>query len=252
MRAGACVAALSSLVACASLGKQSTQPDMRLWPEIRPDVRVESLRVRMYEYSITFAAEVDLAASAIERRAADANVRRNAVLWRVRAIPEMRKACFRLEPISALIDAWILARQMDQLFGKGAGAGAFGAFQSEAVEVSRRLVQQMREIGGSIAVSPEAAAEFEHKFIDPWVTEHPLSDLTFVRESPMGRFADQSPTGGDMLESVGTMEELAISLSQQARIYLAELPRQVRGEVDLMRFDMLSPKVSRRCRATCT
>jgi hypothetical protein len=91
MRAGACLT-LSSLVACASLGKQSTQPDMRPWPEIRPDVRVESLRARMYEYSITFAAEVDLAAAAIERRAADANVRRNALLWRVRAIPEMRKA----------------------------------------------------------------------------------------------------------------------------------------------------------------
>ena len=45
-----------------------------------------------------------------------------------------------------------------------------------------------------------------------------------------------------MLASVGTMEELMISLSQQARIYLAELPRQVRGEVDLMRFDMLSPE----------
>ena len=56
----------------------------------------------------------------------------------------------------------------------------------------------------------------------------------------MGRFADQSPAGGDVFESVGTIEELAVSLSQQARIYLADLPRQVRGEVDLMRFDMLS------------
>ena len=45
-----------------------------------------------------------------------------------------------------------------------------------------------------------------------------------------------------MFESVGTIEELAVSLSQQARIYLADLPRQVRGEVDLMRFDMLSPE----------
>ena len=198
--------------------------------------------MRMHEYSITFAADVDLAATAIERQAADSTVRRNAILWRVRAIPEMRKACFRLAPVGALVDAWIFARQMNQFFRDGAGAGAFGAFQPEAVEISRRLVQQMREIGGSIAVSPEAAAEFEHKFIDPWLTEHPLRDITFVRESPMGRFADQSPTGGEMLESVGTMEELAISLSQQARIYLAELPRQVRGEVDLMRFDMLSPE----------
>ena len=99
MRTAACLA-LSSLVACASLGKKPTRPDLKPWPEIRPDFRVEALRARMHEYSITFAAEVDLAATAIERRAADSTVRRNALLWRVRAIPEMRKACFRLEPIS--------------------------------------------------------------------------------------------------------------------------------------------------------
>jgi len=226
-------------VACASLGKKSTQPNLKPWPEIRSDVRAETLRVRMYEYSITFAAEVDLTATAIERRAADSTVRRNALLWRVRAIPEMRKACFRLESVSALIDAWILARQMDQLFSAGAGAGAFGAFQTEAVEASHRLVNQMREIGNSIAVSPEATVEFERKFIDPWVADHPLRDITFVRESPIARFAEQSRARGDTLESVGTIEDLAISLSQQARIYLADLPRQVRGELDLLLSDML-------------
>jgi hypothetical protein len=131
---------------------------------------------------------------------------------------------------------------MHQLFSEGDGAGAFGPFQTEAVEVSRRLLDQMREIGGSIAVSSQAAIEFERKFIDPWITEHPLRDLTFVRESPMGRFADQSRAGGDVFESVGTIEELAVSLSQQARIYLADLPRQVRGEVDLLRLDLLSPE----------
>ena len=38
------------------------------------------------------------------------------------------------------------------------------------------------------------------------------------------------------------MEELAFTLSQQVRIYLADLPRQVRGEVDLMRADVLPPE----------
>jgi len=241
IRTAACLA-LSSLVACASLGKEPTRPDLKPWPEIRPDFRVEALRGRMHEYSITFASEVDLAATAIEQRAADSTVRRNALLWKIRAIPEMRKACFRIEPIGALVDAWIFARQMDQLFSAGAGAGAFGTFQPEAIEVSRRLVDQMREIGGSIAVSPEARAEFERKFIDPWLAEHPLRDITFVRGSPIGRFAEQFPASGDIFQSVGTIEDLAVGLSQQARIYLADLPRQLRGEVDLMRSDILPPE----------
>ena len=63
--------------------------------------------------------------------------------------------------------------------------------------------------------------------------------MTFVRESAIARFAEQSRDSGDTLQAVGTVEELAVTLSQQARIYLAELPRQVRGEVDLLRSDLL-------------
>ena len=216
------------------------QADIKPWPEIRSDFRVETLRARLYEYSITFAAEVDLSASSIEQRTTDATVRRNALLWRIRAIPEMRKACFRMEPVSGLLDAWTLSRQMDQLFSAGAGADAFGTFQPEAVAVSRRLLDQLREIGGSIAMSPEARAAFEHRVIDPWVAEHPLRDITFVRESSVARFSEQVRTLGSVSQSVGTVEELAISLSQQARIYLADLPRQLRGEADLMRLDILA------------
>jgi hypothetical protein len=119
MRTAACLA-LSSLVACASMGQKSTQPNLTPWPEIRFDIRVETLGKRMFEYSITFAAEIELGATAIERRASDATVRRNALLWRVRATPEMRKGVLSA---GAGIDAWILARQMDQLFREGAGAG---------------------------------------------------------------------------------------------------------------------------------
>jgi hypothetical protein len=76
------------------------------------------------------------------RSAFDSPAQRRAL--EAHAILEMRKACFRLEPVSAPVDAWIFARQMDQLFNDGAGAGAFGTLQPEAVEVSRRLVDQLR------------------------------------------------------------------------------------------------------------
>lgn len=238
IRTAACLA-LSGLMACAGVNKKPTRPDLSNWPEIKPDFRVESLRARLFEYSTTFAANVDLTASSIERRATDADVRRNALVWRLRAVPEMRKACYRPGPVGGLIDAWTLARQMDQLFTKGAASDAFGTFQPEVIAVSDRLLEQMQDIGGSIAVSPAAGAQFEQKVIDPWVSTHPVRDLTFVRESPLARFADQAQASDDVFQSVGTMEDLMLGLSQQARIYLADMPRNVRGEVDLLRDEIL-------------
>jgi hypothetical protein len=192
---------------------------------------------------VTFGAQVELAATAIERRASDATVRRNARLWKLGAIPEMRQACFRPEAIGALVDAWTFVRQMDQLFREGSARNAFGPFRLEALEVSGRLVAQMREITASVAVSPEAQVELEHQIIDPWIVEHPLRDITFVRESPIARFAEQSAARGDALQAVGSMEEIVNSLSQQARIYVADLPRQVRGEIDLLWSDVLPPEL---------
>jgi hypothetical protein len=32
-------------------------------------------------------------------------------------------------------------------------------------------------------------SRFEHPIVDPWVAEHPLRDITFVRDSPVARFA---------------------------------------------------------------
>lgn len=238
MGLGACLA-LSALAACGDLGKTPPRANVAAWPQIRDDYRADTLRIRLQEYSITFAADVDLASTSIEQRSTDAAVRRNALLWRLRAVPEMRKACFRTGPLSGLVDAWTLARQMDQLLTTGAGATAFGPFQPEAVEVSRRLLAQMLEVANSIAVSPEARDQLERDVVVPWVATHPLPDLTFVRESPVARFAEQAQARGDVFQSVGTMEELLQSLAQQARIYLADLPKQVRGEVDLLRADVL-------------
>ena len=102
------------------MGNAPVRADLAPWPEIQQDLRVEALRLRLHEYSITFAAQVDIAATAIEQRTADPAVRRNAVLWKLRAIPEMRKACFRPETVGALVDAWTFARQMEQLFSSGA------------------------------------------------------------------------------------------------------------------------------------
>ena len=126
---------------------------------------------RLQEYAITFGAEIDLAAASIERRATDVNIQRNALTWRLRSVPEMRKACFRPEPVPALLDAWTLARQMEALFTTGAAANAFGPFQKDVVDVSSRLAAGVRDIGLYVAVSPDARDRIERDLVDSWAVD---------------------------------------------------------------------------------
>ncbi len=79
--------AIASISACAGLNAKPEPVDLRKWPEIRTDARAEVLKARVRDYAVTFAAEVDLAAMSIERRAVDPDVRRRALLWRLRADP---------------------------------------------------------------------------------------------------------------------------------------------------------------------
>ena len=208
---------------------------------MRTDFRLEVLKGRLQEYAITFGAEIDLVASSIERRTNDVDIKRNALTWRLRSVPEMRKACFRPEPVPALLDAWTLARQMEALFTTGAAANAFGPFQKDVVDVSSRLVTGVRDIGAYIAVSPDARDRIERDLVDSWAVAHPLRDLAFSRESAVARFTEQMRERGEVFQSVGTIEEMLISLTHQMRIYLADMPRQVRGEIDLLRSDAVPP-----------
>ena len=235
-----CVAAMW-LSSCASMQTAPPKPNLSPWPDMRTDFRLEVLKGRLQEYAITFGAEIDLVAASIERRTKDVTIQRNALTWRLRSIPEMRKACFRAEPVPALFDAWTLARQMEALFTTGAEANAFGPFQKDVVDVSSRLVTEVRDIGAYIAVSPDARDRIERDLVDSWAVAHPLRDLAFSRESSVARFTEQMRERGEVFQSVGTIEEMLVSLSSQLRIYAADLPRQVRGEIDLLRSDAVPP-----------
>lgn len=235
-----CVASMW-LSSCASMQTAQPKPNLSPWPEMRTDFRLEVLKGRLQEYAITFGAEIDLVAASIERRTKDVNIQRNALTWRLRSVPEMRKACFRPEPVPALIDAWTLARQMEALFTTGVEANAFGPFQKDVVDASNRLVTGVREIGAYIAVSPDARDKIERDLVDSWAAAHPLRDLAFSRESAVARFTEQMRERGEVFQSVGTIEEMLTSLAHQLRIYAADVPRQVRGEIDLLRSDSLPP-----------
>lgn len=204
-----------------------------------PDYRVRPLTLQMHEYALTFSALVEHGADQIAASTDDSTIRRNALLWKVNAIPAMRVACFRPDPLSACLDAWTLARQMDDFFTTGAGAAVFGDQQAIAVNVSHELAVRIRDIGSSVARSPAEMRTIEQDWIDPWVEANRIDNLHFLRESSIDRFAELAFVQGGTWEQFASIEEQAIRLMVQTRIYLAELPKMARWQAELFREEAL-------------
>lgn len=204
--------------------------------------RYEVLWMHMREFSITFAAEVETCANRIRESSDDPLVHRRSLLWKARSIPEMRKACFRPDPLSALFDAWILSRQMQEFFAKGAGADAFGPFQPEVVAVCEGLVTQILEIRDALKTHDDAMAVTESDLIEPWIAAHPIADFSFNRQSTIAPFAELAPKSGGTFQTVSNINQQITVLTNQIRLALADMPKHVQWEADLIAQELAGPE----------
>ncbi|MHC4990049.1 MAG: hypothetical protein ACYTGC_03625 [Planctomycetota bacterium] len=229
------------LLACFIAGCQGPRAPGRFsgTPAVAKDFNPEAVSVELNEYTATFAASVEHAADRIAAESDDPEVRRNTVLWKLYAPPTMNVACYRYDPIAGLVDAWILARQMEELFTTGVGQDLFGDQQEIAVDVSRALVEQIRAVASDVTLSPEAFEKVEQTDIEAWVHAHPLEGLTFARESSIARFADRAVAARGAFAQVASLEDQMSKISAQARVYLADLPKRFQWHAELLRDDML-------------
>ena len=222
----------ATLTACAA--PRSGQSGADAIDGLRADYRRRALSVAMNEYAAEFAAVVEGAADAIAASADSSDVRRNALLWKMNAIPRARVACFRYAPLAAQFDMWTFALQMEAFFVSGAGREVFGDQQPLAIEASRRLVSEIREIGLRSAESPEALDRVEAEQIMPWVEANPIQSLSFDRRSSIMRYAELTRDQGGSLAQIASMEENFAKLMVMLRVYLAEIPRHARWQAQLL------------------
>jgi hypothetical protein len=209
---------------------------------IASDYRYEVLWSDMREYAITFDAEVEAAANRIRASCDDARIRRNALLWKARSIPEMQKACFRPDPLAALFDVWVFSRQMQDFFSSGAGAEAFGPFQAEVVAVCNGLVERILMIRDSVRTGDDAMSSTESEIIEPWIAAHPIADFSFNRESAIAPFSKYAREGASTFQSVSNINEQITLLTNMLRMALANMPKQVQWEAALILQELAKPE----------
>ncbi len=218
--------------ACANPAKQSTlmkKLDVR-------DVTATEIDVRVTQFILYFSGVVEEGADAIIAQTHDRDIRREAYLWKMNAIPAMYEAGFRRDPLAALIDVWAFCEQMDRYFTNGEGSELFGELQPIAVDASGRLLAEIVRIAG-IVVSPELYERGREKIAE-FAVEHPITSSGFQRESTIALttlVAGAKRRGG---LSVVNIEDGISDIAARLAILNEQLPKQARWQADMILDDV--------------
>jgi len=203
------------------------------------DMTSAELRLKVHAFAGRFEGTVAGAADTILDNADDPVIRRNALAWKLYAVPEGQKAAFHYDPLAGLIDVAALCGQMKQFFGPGGGGqDLFGEWQGVAVQASDRLDEEVWELGESLTLSGDVTEV--RQSVAEWVADHTIDDVTMVRNSTRDLSAKMaSEAGSGAGAAIGGITDTVSDLSDRLTIYAASLPSQARWQAQMLVYDML-------------
>ena len=195
-------------------------------------ISATELHIRIQQMAYRFSDVIEEAANQIMAESSDPMVRRNALLWKMNAIPAAYTAVFQSEPLVALLDAWVFAVQMGQYFEAGRGKDAFGEHHTIALNASRELEAEIEDLARS--VSPTGDISSIKGDVHSWALEHPIESPLFARKTTVTEFADVLAKGAETLGVVGRVTFGIDELATRISLYNEFLPRQARWQAEFL------------------
>ena len=200
-------------------------------------ISTRELGFSMNDFVVRFADQVEESADRISASTKDASVKRNALLWKIHAVPACFHAAAREDAYVAYFDVAVLCRQMVQFFDGGAGRDLFGEQQPIAVDTSRRLLLEMNVIGGTFAPSPEFVKE-DQALMQSFVDNEPIQSLQFARASVIRIYIEKvQPRVEPFFDAVGGLSDSIAALQELVTLYSAEVPKLMRWQLELFAID---------------
>jgi hypothetical protein len=198
------------------------------------------LRARVVEFGRHFSSEVERSADAIIEAADDPEIRRNALLWKMHAIPVAQEAVLQMDPLMALLEVWGLAHQMRVFFETGKGSSVFGAYQDLATAASASLVEHAEELALVVARGGEIADARGRLYA--WAEQNPIETLLFQRASVTGSAAELLRSGerAGAFAVVGDLNATTREIVYRLGLYNEYLLKEVRWHSELFAEDLLT------------
>jgi hypothetical protein len=228
-----------ALVSCKSEAPTRGILRQQIHPEEDVAVNAEQARLRMRALVGPFCGGLESAADEIIAGTTNRAIRREALLWKIEAVPTMRETLFHANPFIALGDTWVLLWQMDQYFENGPGKQALGDSADIAAAECTALEKQLTEVAASFTQSGNVSDV--RGFIEKFAREHPIEHSVASRESVVSYFTKRKlretfsapQAAGDF---VVTMDDV----SRRMDVYTGQLLEQSRWQAELFAMDLAS------------
>ncbi len=205
--------------------KRATKKDFEMSPS--------ELHIRMQELSLFYAGIIEKSGDEIMALTTDPVVKRNALLWKMSAIPAVYKAFLYSYPIVAMIDSWALCLQMKNFFKSEAGQNAFGKWYIYGYDATVMMEAKIVELAKLLSQTDDIS--LLENFVRSWANDHPIQVPLFVRESIIPIVS--SEVGNEAMNAFQAASKLTYQLEDIANrfaIYGDHLPKQARWQAELL------------------
>ncbi|GAA4838807.1 hypothetical protein [Algivirga pacifica] len=197
------------------------------------EITAFDLRQKMHAFLMYFAGTVEETADEIIRSSESMEVKRNALTWKLYAIPAAQRAVLVNDPLIGLFDISILCVQMRNFFLSEEGKDLFGYHQGLVMSQTDSLIVKSVRVYEMLSENrdPTQAAGL----IKDFANDYPIHSLYFNRMSITPFLAEyhDSEKMGLAAMAQGATDNLEI-LTERLNVYIGLLPRQARWEAALL------------------
>ena len=191
---GLALAALCGTLACQ---QQTGHPARQLGQSDMGAFSLDDLHEALDDFEDFFISTVKRTAGDIDAAAADSQMRRNTLLWRVRMIPACRTALKQDDQLRAFLDAWSLSVRQTQFLEDGEGKTLFGPHQPIAIDAAKQIESDIERVG-RLFLSDDRLVQTRVE-VRAFASDHPMRG-TFV--GAYLRMATAKPGGPDPFASI--------------------------------------------------
>jgi hypothetical protein len=234
---------LAVVLVLAATGCQIAAPNIKVQPGglAKEDIALTQNQIRLRVRAMVgpMCGEIEQAADYIAAGTTSHDLKRAALEWKIEAVPTMRGAIFQPDPLTALMDTWVLCNQMADYFETGPGKAALGNSSPTAVATCRRLEETVAQVAATMTVSGDVSKL--RALVRQWAADHPIKNSIAGRESFLSHVLDRNArealSAGEVVADVTTAVE---DLSRKLDVYTEQLVRQARWEAELFKSEILA------------